>query len=64
MSVKTFRTRVRQSLADENLQLALKDLLGGTKVNRRATNQIIGTSTKLASTPPAHSTIELRSPIT
>lgn len=32
---------LRNNEASENLQLALKDLLGGTKVNRRAVNQIL-----------------------
>ena len=32
---------LRNNEANENLQLALKDLLGGTKVNRRAVNQIL-----------------------
>jgi exodeoxyribonuclease V alpha subunit len=32
---------LRNNEANEKLQLALKDLLGGTKVNRRAANQII-----------------------
>jgi exodeoxyribonuclease V alpha subunit len=32
---------LRNNEANENLQLALKDLLGGTKVNRRALNQIL-----------------------
>jgi len=32
---------LRNNEANENLQLALKDLLGGTKVNRRAVNRIL-----------------------
>ena len=32
---------LRNNEANENLQLALKDLLGGTKVHRRAVNQIL-----------------------
>lgn len=32
---------LRNNEANEKLQLALKDLLGGTKVNRRAANQIL-----------------------
>jgi len=32
---------LRNNEANENLQLALKDLLGGTKVNRRSVNKIV-----------------------
>jgi exodeoxyribonuclease V alpha subunit len=38
---KEIAAMLRNNEANENLQLALKDLLGGTKVNRRAANQII-----------------------
>ncbi|MDQ7829067.1 MAG: AAA family ATPase [Armatimonadota bacterium] len=38
---KEIAAMLRNNEANENLQLALKDLLGGTKVNRRAVNQIL-----------------------
>ena len=38
---KEIAAMLRNNEANENLQLVLKDLLGGTKVNRRAVNQIL-----------------------
>lgn len=38
---KAVAAMLRNNEANEKLQLALKDLLGGTKVNRRAVNQIL-----------------------
>jgi exodeoxyribonuclease V alpha subunit len=38
---KEIAAMLRNNEANENLQIALKDLLGGTKVNRRAVNQIL-----------------------
>jgi exodeoxyribonuclease V alpha subunit len=38
---KEIAAMLRNNEANENLQLALKDLLGGTKVNRRAVSQIL-----------------------
>ncbi len=38
---KEIAAMLRNNEANENLQIALKELLGGTKVNRRAVNQIL-----------------------